>query len=88
MNKLLKDVYMNDKSSKLLKVQSLKAISEAASNNERVVLKNLGDQGAEVIAASKSKPSMSPLAQALVFEKDLVSPLGGELWDACKSIND
>jgi hypothetical protein len=79
---------MTAKASKTLKVQPLKASSETASNSERVVLKKLGDQGTEVIAASKSKPLASSLAKILVFEKDLASPLGGELWDVCKSTND
>jgi hypothetical protein len=29
-------------------------------------------------------PKPGKLANYLVFEKDIVSPLGEEMWDACK----
>jgi len=30
------------------------------------------------------KPASGKLSEALVFEKDIVSPLGEDVWDACK----
>ena len=39
---------------------------------------------AEIIPFSEKEPSSGKLSEALVFEKDIVSQLGEDMWDACK----
>jgi hypothetical protein len=41
---------------------------------------------AEVVAfrGPEGKPLPGKLSEALVFEKDIVSPIGEEVWNACK----
>ena len=37
----------------------------------------------EVISFSTSKATPGKLSEALVFENDIVSPLGEDMWNAC-----
>ena len=39
---------------------------------------------AEVVPYTEAKPTAGHLAETLVLEKDIASPLGEEVWDACR----
>ena len=66
------------------KAHALQILAKVAETKEPVVVTKRGKALAEVVPFSNSKPAPGKLSDALVFEKDIVSPLGGEMWDACK----
>ena len=66
------------------KAHALQILANVAETREPVVVTKRGKALAEVIPFSASKPAPGKLSEALVFEKDIVSPLGEEMWDACK----
>ncbi|MBA3019252.1 MAG: type II toxin-antitoxin system Phd/YefM family antitoxin [Proteobacteria bacterium] len=68
------------------KAHALKILDEVAESQEKVVITKRGKPLAEVIPYQRVEGNSKPgkLADAFVFEKDIVSPLGEEIWDACK----
>ena len=68
------------------KTHALKTIDQVAATHEIVVITKRGKPMAQIIPYqnlnSKHKPGK--LADTLVFENDIISPLGEEMWDACK----
>ena len=66
------------------KAHALQILANVAETREPVVVTKRGKALAEVIPFSASKPAPGKLSEALVFEKDIFSPLGEEMWDACK----
>lgn len=68
------------------KAHALKIVDQVAKSQEKVIITKRGKPLAEVIPYQSLEGNSKPgkLADALVFEKDIVSPLGEEIWDACK----
>ena len=66
------------------KAHALHILGQVAKTKESVVVTKRGKPLAEVVPFSTSKPVPGKLSEALVFEKDIVSPLGEDMWDACK----
>ena len=66
------------------KAHALHVLGQVAKTKEPVVITKRGKPLAEVVPYSGSEPAPGRLSEALVFEKDIVSPLGGEMWNACK----
>ncbi len=68
------------------KAQALKVINEIAQSREPVVITKRGRPLARVVPVQKSETKATPgkLAAAFVFEKDIVTPLGPELWEASR----
>ena len=68
------------------KAHALKVLDEVAESQEKVVITKRGKPLAEVIPYQRVEGNSKPgkLSDAFVFEKDIISPLGEELWDACK----
>ena len=68
------------------KTYALKLIAQVAQTHESIIITKRGKPIAELSPYSdkRSKPQAGKLANTLVFEKDIVSPLGEEMWDACK----
>ena len=66
------------------KSHALQVLGDVAERRERVVVTKRGKPLAEVVPFTEAKPTPGHLSSALVFEKDIVSPLGDEIWDACK----
>ncbi len=66
------------------KAHALQILARIAKTKESVVITKRGKPIVEVIPFSTSKPAPGKLSEALVFEKDIVSPLGSDMWDACK----
>lgn len=66
------------------KAHALQVLGQVAKTKEPVVVTKRGKPLAEVVPFSAGKPAPGKLSEALVFEKDIVSPLGEDMWDACK----
>ena len=68
------------------KAHALKILDQVAKNQEVIVITKRGKPLAQIIPYRNSDSTHTPgkLADALVFENDIVSPLGEEMWDACK----
>ena len=66
------------------KAHALQILGRIAKTKESVVITKRGKPIVEVIPFSAKKPAPGKLSEALVFEKDIVSPLGSDMWDACK----
>jgi len=68
------------------KAHALKVINEVAKSQETIVITKRGKPLAQVIPHRKSgmKPTPGKLADAFVFEKDIVTPLGEGMWEACQ----
>jgi len=68
------------------KAHALKVINEVATSQETIVITKRGKPLAQVVPHRQSeiKPTPGKLADAFVFEKDIVTPLGEGLWEACQ----
>ena len=68
------------------KDQALKILDQIAKSQVGIVVTKRGKPLARVIPyrSSEIKPEPGKLAAYLVFEKDIVTPLGEDMWDACK----
>ncbi|MCK4505295.1 MAG: type II toxin-antitoxin system Phd/YefM family antitoxin [Candidatus Aegiribacteria sp.] len=66
------------------KAHALQILGQIAKTKESVVITKRGKPLVEVIPFSTSKSVPGKLSDALVFEKDIVSSLGEDMWDACK----
>ena len=68
------------------KAHALKILDQVAKTQESIIITKRGKPLAQVIPYRNSdmNPKPGKLADYLVFEKDIVSPLGEEMWEACK----
>ena len=66
------------------KAHALRVIGEVAKSREPVVITKRGKPLAEVVPYSPEPAVPGKLSEALVYEKDIVSPLGEEIWDVCR----
>ncbi len=68
------------------KAYALKVVDQVAKSNESLVITKRGKPLAELIPYrnSEQKPVPGKLANTLVFEKDIVGPLGSDIWEASK----
>lgn len=66
------------------KARALQVLGEIAAHKEPVLITKRGKPLAEVVPYTETNPNAGRLAEALVFEKDIISPLGEEKWNACK----
>jgi len=68
------------------KSHALKILDQVAKTKEVIIITKRGKPLAKIIPYRDSISDHAPgkLADALVFENDIVSPLGEETWDACK----
>ena len=66
------------------KTHALQILGEIARTKEPIVVTKRGKPLARVIAFSERESLPGKLSEALVFENDIVSPLGEEIWTACK----
>ena len=64
------------------KAHALKILNEVAKSQETIAITKRGKPPAQVVPYLKSdlKPTPGKLADAFVFEKDIVTPLGEGLW--------
>ena len=66
------------------KTHALQILGQVAKTKEPVIVTTRGKPLAEVVPFSTKQSVPGKLSKALVFEKDIVSPLGEDMWDACK----
>jgi len=68
------------------KAHALQVIGDVARTKEPVVVTKRGEPLAEVVPfrGPDETPVPGKLAETLVFEKDIVSPIGESTWSACK----
>ncbi|MDP8235515.1 MAG: type II toxin-antitoxin system Phd/YefM family antitoxin [Candidatus Erginobacter occultus] len=66
------------------KAHALRVIGEVAETRVPVVITRRGQPLAEVVPYTPGPAVEGKLSETLVFEKDIVSPLGEEIWDACR----
>ncbi|MGB9496247.1 MAG: type II toxin-antitoxin system Phd/YefM family antitoxin [Dissulfuribacterales bacterium] len=68
------------------KAHALKVLNEVAKSQETIVITKRGKPLAKVVPHRKSemKPVPGKLADTFVFEKDIITPLGEGLWEACQ----
>ena len=68
------------------KAHCLQVFGRVARTKETVVVTKRGKPLVEVVPFRHGDESPAPgkLSETLVFEKDIVSPLGESIWSACK----
>jgi prevent-host-death family protein len=68
------------------KTHALKVLNEVAQSQETIVITKRGKPLAQVSPHRKPdiKPKPGKLANSFVFEKDIITPLGEGLWEACQ----
>lgn len=68
------------------KAHALKVLNEVAKTQETIVITKRGKPLAQVVPhrESEMKPTPGKLADAFVFEKDIITPLGEGLWEVCQ----
>jgi prevent-host-death family protein len=68
------------------KSHALKILDQVAKTQEIIVITKRGKPLAQITPyrTSDINPRAGRLSDALLFEKDVISPLGEEMWDACK----
>lgn len=68
------------------KAHALNVLDQVAKTKDTVIVTKRGKPLAQIVPYQASQVDHRPgkLADTLVFEKDIVSPLGEEMWDACK----
>jgi prevent-host-death family protein len=68
------------------KARALRIIDQVAANNESIIITKRGKPLAQIIPFRESNDSHKPgqLADSLVFEKDIITPIGEDIWEASK----
>jgi len=68
------------------KANALKILDQVAKSQEGIIITKRGKPLAQVIPYRNLDMNHKPgkLANYLVFEKDIISPLGEEMWNASK----
>jgi len=66
------------------KAHALEVMGRVAKTREAVLVTKRGKPLVEVVPFTEKEPVPGKLADKLVFEGDVVSPLGEDLWNASK----
>lgn len=66
------------------KAHALKVLGEVAETREPVVVTKRGKPLAEIVPFAGKRTAPGRLADALVFEDDIVSPIGEAEWNVCR----
>jgi prevent-host-death family protein len=68
------------------KAHALKIMAQVAKSKESIVITKRGKPLVQVVPFVSADRENTPgkLAKLLIFEKDITSDLGQEIWDACK----
>jgi prevent-host-death family protein len=77
---------MNTMAVSLFKAHALEVVSRVAALQESVIITKRGKPLAQVVPfrSMETAAVRGGLASTLVFEKDIVSPLGPDMWDALR----
>lgn len=68
------------------KAHALKILDMVNKNQEEIVITKRGKPLARIVPYRDADQTNEPgrLREYLVFEKDIVTPLGEEMWDVCR----
>lgn len=68
------------------KTHALKILNEITKSQETIIITKRGKPIAQVVPHRRPEMKSEPgkLADTLVFEKDIVTPLGKKIWEASK----
>ena len=68
------------------KAHALEVVAKVAASKECIIITKRGRPLAQVVPYQAHAATITPgkLAAALVFEKDIVSPLGAKLWESAR----
>ena len=66
------------------KTHALKILGEVAANKESILVTKCRKPLTEITPYTESRPEPGRLADAYVFEEDIVSLLGASMWNASK----
>ena len=66
------------------KAKALQVVGEVAETKEPLVITKRGKPVARLSPFTEEKVQLGKLADTFVFETDIVSPLGHEMWEACR----
>ena len=68
------------------KTYALKILDQIEKSQEGIIVTKRGKPLARVIPyrSMETKPEPGKLTDYLIFEKDIVTPLGEDMWGACK----
>ena len=68
------------------KAHALRILNRVAKTQETLVITKRGKPLAQITPYHSPDLTSTPgrLADSLVFEKDIVSPLGAEIWEVCQ----
>ena len=80
----LEEDYMKTMAITDFKAHALQVLGEVAKTKEPVVVTKRGKPLAEIIPFAEKIPSPGKLAETLVFEDDIVTPLSVDSWNACR----
>jgi prevent-host-death family protein len=77
---------MKDMGISQFKSHAVEILARLAKTQENIIITKRGKPLARVIPYHDADMTPRPgkLANTFVFEKDIVSPLGKEMWEACK----
>ncbi len=77
---------MSDMGISQFKSHAAEILTRLAETQENLIITRRGKPLARIIPYRNSDMTFKPgkLAHTLIFEEDIVSPLGEEIWDACK----
>lgn len=77
---------MNDMGISQFKSHAAKILIRLAKTQENIIITKRGKPLARIIPYHDADMTPRPgkLANTLIFEEDIISPLGKEMWDACK----
>ena len=70
----------------VFKAHALQAVGQVASSKVGLVITKRGKPVAQVMPYQSTAATLAPgkLSSALVFEKDIISPLGAGMWEAAR----
>lgn len=68
------------------KAHALKILDQIAKTHEEIVITKRGKPLAQIIPYRNKdvNPVPGKLAEAFIFEKDIISPFGEEIWESSK----
>lgn len=66
------------------KIHALKILDEISKTRESIIITKRGKPIVQIIpyGPAEARPEPGQLSHHLVFEKDIVTPLGEDIWDA------
>jgi len=70
----------------VFKAHALQAVGQVARSKIGIVITKRGKPLAQVVPYQSSAATLRPgkLSSALVFEKDIISPIDAEMWEATR----